>query len=861
MGLLKSFIKHYWFFLLVIVLISYGQILGMGIWKDDNAIFFKFDHLYERTGFFGKGILGAAPYRFSITPYYPIYKIFGNQSIVPYYALVLIFYYVSTLCVYFLYSRLFSPLVGRVSAFLFAAGYIASEGFYWLSNSMLHHMSILLITFILYLYNRFFIEKKLKYYLFALVFYWLSAFLVPLRTHYFIIIVLFFEFIYFTFKKFPNSFINSILRILPFLYIFYRFFILNADSRALSVNSYILSVARGEFYKTFSFFTSLSNLLIPDNIINRLAFGEIPVKFIILILFAVFFCYLFNKKNKKWLLVTGSTLVCTAWMFLSKSLYTSSLLSITKTSSLALYLGGIFVYLLSVLYFLMNEKTKRHYLFLALCVTVSILTYAAYGPTAFFGTTHRYFTNAFFFLVGLLGIVYIYFLRRKDVFGKLICLVILLWGATNIVYSFSHQHNLLLTRSIPVANFYKQLKTYLPVINKGDILYFDVNDNAQLFFSQAFSVSSMPETTAIAWRYDIDRYDFEMYTDYDELISVLSKDNNKIWQLFTFYYDKDGLVDTTSQTRNLLNKGSGEILPLTPMLLTFRAEIAPDYNKITKLYTSGTADTLLKQKMAAYLLNRNKYYSGVKAKSLSEWKYQEVYNAVDNNPETSWRGHRIWWHNNKKEYITIDLGKVENINRVIWTNWIKLLTPTSYLISVSENANTWKKVLINNAGTVKKDGEVVVEKFDPNPARYVRFEIYATLSDDSPAISEIEAVETKYSNVDIYKAFAFSQNPFEGALYNEEVRKIAEFAAPFLKITVGWRTNKGNYSIKVLNKGIYSQYQSYSVILKPSGTKLDNLDIGIPEYPFLININSIKLRNLSLKEMREYGIIKSYTDN
>ena len=234
------FIKNYWIFLLVVVLVSYGQILGMGVWKDDNSIFFKFDHINEQAGLFGNGVLGSGPYKFSITPYYPIHKIFGNESIVPYYILILIFYFVSTLCVYFLFSKLYSISLGKIAALLFAAGNISSEGFFWLANSMLAHMAILFISIILIFYHLYYSKKKIFYYLLAVFFYWLCIFLVPLRTHYFIAIVLTFEVIYFAFKKIPKSLCYSLIRSLPFMVIFNHYYILYLDPRALSMKDLVI---------------------------------------------------------------------------------------------------------------------------------------------------------------------------------------------------------------------------------------------------------------------------------------------------------------------------------------------------------------------------------------------------------------------------------------------------------------------------------------------------------------------------------------------------------------------------------------------------------------------------------------------
>ena len=127
----KSIFRLFWYptVLLVTVLISYGQTLWMDVWRDAHAIFFKFNHLYERTGYLGNGILGEGTYRFSVAPYWFIYKLFGYGQIWPYYMLNLIFYFLAALSIYYLFSKLLNKISGRIAGLLFAVGYIATEGF------------------------------------------------------------------------------------------------------------------------------------------------------------------------------------------------------------------------------------------------------------------------------------------------------------------------------------------------------------------------------------------------------------------------------------------------------------------------------------------------------------------------------------------------------------------------------------------------------------------------------------------------------------------------------------------------------------------------------------------------------------
>src|SRR5260221_3816913 len=111
---MEIFKKKYWLFLLIIVAISYGQTLGMEIWRDANAIFFKFNHLKEPAGYLGTGLLGSGTYKFSVTPYWFIYKIVGYNLIWPYYLLNLFFYFLAAFFVYRLLSKIFKKRVGQL---------------------------------------------------------------------------------------------------------------------------------------------------------------------------------------------------------------------------------------------------------------------------------------------------------------------------------------------------------------------------------------------------------------------------------------------------------------------------------------------------------------------------------------------------------------------------------------------------------------------------------------------------------------------------------------------------------------------------------------------------------------------------
>src|SRR3990167_3960762 len=99
--IINFFSRRYPLFLAILVLVSYGQLLFMQPWQEDNVIFFKVAHINEQAGYLGRGILGEGPYRHTITPYYLLYKIFG-YNIPVFYSLMLLSYFFSTVCIYYL---------------------------------------------------------------------------------------------------------------------------------------------------------------------------------------------------------------------------------------------------------------------------------------------------------------------------------------------------------------------------------------------------------------------------------------------------------------------------------------------------------------------------------------------------------------------------------------------------------------------------------------------------------------------------------------------------------------------------------------------------------------------------------------
>src|SRR5690348_1899409 len=108
----------------LVAMVSYVQLLWMQPWQDDNALMFKIAHINEPAGYLGNGLFGSGAYRFTATPYYFLYQIFGyNQPV--FFLTCLIFYFLAASTVYFLFRKLVNQRVGLIAALIFSSGYIA----------------------------------------------------------------------------------------------------------------------------------------------------------------------------------------------------------------------------------------------------------------------------------------------------------------------------------------------------------------------------------------------------------------------------------------------------------------------------------------------------------------------------------------------------------------------------------------------------------------------------------------------------------------------------------------------------------------------------------------------------------------
>lgn len=887
---IKKLVAKKWFFalfLFVVVLVSYGQIFGMGIWKDDNAIFFKLAHINEPAGFFGVGILGQGPYRFSVTPYWFIYQLIGYKPLWIYYLLIWSFYFLNAYLVYKVFSKIISPTAGKVASFLFAAGFIASDGFYWLANSMIAQTSMVADLLILLFYHLYRKQKKIIFYLLALGLYWMVSFLVPLRNYYFGAVFLIFELIHTDFENLLRSLKNSAVRLIPFILVFYFYNLANLDPRSASVGGFLTSLIGGKIYFTQGFVSSVASLVVPDWVTFWL-FDHFAPKLILVGFFLVVstIIYLLFKKKEKGK-ITAALFIVTAflWIIFSKTIYSTPLLVLTPAWLFIIRLGGLLILLSFALFIILSKELKNYFLFFSFWFVVSVVGYTIYEPTVYFGTTHRYFTHSVIPLAGVLAIIYIA-AGKKGLFQKLTRGIIILWGVTNLVSSAVYQNRILQERSIPVRNFYNQLKGYVSKINTGDVFYFNVAKNVQPQFDDAFKVSSMPNETAIAWRYGVDRSDLKLFVDFTDFVSWIDENNLKQEQIHTYYYSINGLIDTSDQTWNFLNKvdrfenvevksektADGLIItpnkPLvsyTPIEVELTLTGKPlDAGEINFPYVSDislqsnkvAASFQLRQKAFDYQKQKNALMRNASVKANSVWFADVAEHTIDGNSNTVWRSDRLLWGQEHQTDITLDLGTPAMIGKFVWFNAYSNNSPTSYTVEVSSDGQAWQEVYSEKNQKRIDPDQMQVVNFNPQRVRFTRLRIFSTLNSDSPGISEVWVVPAGFEQLDIRQTEEFLSHPF-GLVPDKE-----SYVASLNQVNysgdagVYWFDNRSNEWTTAFTSKVKLIYdfapRVYRVYLPAEGTIIERLKLGRATIPGEAVISSIRYRHLNLNEILNY---------
>lgn len=846
-----------------VTFLSWEKSLNFDLWQDDNALIFKLQHLEEQAGVFGPGAFGLGAYRYIAVPYIPLYKLFA-LDIKAFYLFALTFYFLASISIYFFTKFITkNTLIGLLASLVFASGFVGSDGILRLFNSIQTSYSLIfsLITFgLIYLYSN---NKKVWVYLASLVMFYFTIETAYVRTQYLIFPTATLLFLFtLNFNK-VRSVVLSFVYASPFFSIYYLQFLVNPDQRSSLVGEYLKNLGGGKVEYLHSFLATTGNLILPTRISNFLFefLGTFTQDFYNRsVLAEAFFLALFlglvyTLARQKLKLKIFFSCLLVFWLIINLSFfwdtakYLNNPSDLVARNNLANFLGGSLIILSTVYIFtIKNVNVLKSVIFLLSWILFNILSFSIYLPQVPLDTQNRYLVHSFAPLSILIPLL---FWQKSKLLAIAVCLAII---TTNINLSRNYQEEFLTQKSVPSRNFYSSLKKSLPDIKRGSVIWFDVAQDpiSQQQFRDFFSVASMPDSTAIAVRYGIDRDDFVMTQDFAEFVKTSKNTRNT----FSFFYNSEGLADTTQSMRNNLfgPKKESPDSPITPLAISFRAKAKVKENSQTSCPQPDlTADT--KNKIFEFLLSERDFYKNTKLDTSSQEKGFPRNLLLDQNENSVWRGGRGFWLENQKEEIVIELGNVKTISQFTWTNGYANSTPTVYSIEVSLDGKVWQVVKQTESSDFISNSQTVRDSFPESKARFIKMKITDTFDHDSPAIREVSISKNEFSQFNSDLVAAVKENPFVCTKNHKDLALVRNYLLKAgIETLINIKTNKSSQpsrvSFSIIPDG---EWRNYQITANPGGTKIESIEVSANDKNYKLEVNSIKLRHLTFDQLREFN--------
>jgi len=825
---LKSFIPA-GFALFLIVFVSLSFTLRYYFYSDDYSTFY---HLQNNTTPYW-------PYNFIPYIFLPFYKLFGLKPEV-YTILGLITYFLATLSVYALsLITIRNKSIAFFTSAIFATGYVGLDQFTQLALSTLNNLSSIAISIVLITYIYFIQTKRKFYYLLSLILFTFTMIVFPFRGFTLLLFMPAIETI--VTLKFKNirSIFNQLLivflRLIPFLVIAGKFGIFSygkVEGETAIVPSHIQSLFTIPFSPEFlsELVRIVGRIVAPDEFVGR--FFQLTLTqdnfFLIGLLFLAF-----------------STFTALALYKRGFKSYSRGLLIF-----MAIMLGGIAGNLIRLLSFDSNGPINRYLNlpFIGYSGTLSMLFYLLFSKIS---------------------------KKNKRKFNFLYSVSMIIIISVFISLSIKFEKEIVKERSDPSKSFFKQILTYIPNVSRKTLFYFDYADYHPTFarFNYIMVGAYLPREAALAVHYKTTLDKIEIKNSFEDLQKEIIK--NPKQKYYTFYYDQNGLHNTTEEVENLLARGGEKILlhgertnnnpfvpevelktnqlSLVPFTMHFLLQINPlNYSSFTFPYTnlpfndpiltkykSGKLD---KESIFSYLLSRKSYYEKASVKVSGYHTMHTAELLIDDRADTYWLDDQSSYVFGLKPWIEIDLGEEKEIGKILWANESEPRFPKDFTIEVSKNKKIWKKVKVEKRERLAEGSLIETVSIPSVVTRFVKLQILSTQAYE-PSFSEIEVIDERYSDVDLIMTRRIKDNPLE---YIKDRNDLDQ--------TYAYLTSDSNLTIKTLTKEdvisetydlklpviFDGQFYDYSVTIPPRGIKLQKIIFRLP-YPAKMQVKNVWL--------------------
>lgn len=512
----------------------FSETLKMQFWKDDYALLYN---LQQKEPFY-------FPYQHLVDMFSPAFSLFGINPL-GYFFLGILSVFISSLVFYYFVYKLFSnKLLAFIACFAYVTTPIGIDSALMMMTFAVNYFALTLLLLVLINIIIFYEKKRFFYYLISLVLFGLSLELVPFRSFYFGGIIILFELINL------NPSIPTIFRRI--------FCMLGMRIRAVSARKLVI-LDREERASLASF--ALRQLLL------------VSVWIIVLYVVPVYFfpdALKYNPEtnagvfrdivNYKLLLNPLLTNINILFAGVAYIFYHNFYLVYNfYITAVAMIVLILFLLYLLVWFGRKDKKLLKIYVFpIGYLYLVSLAVYP-YSSREIMLAANRYLTNSIPAYGILIVCIYIYlssifkrhkYIRLLPIFFLSLLLLIGIVASQVYLKEFN-------TRSYYSTQFSQQIKTFVPSLPKNSILYFKLNEDANVNY-RLFDTSRgghYDDRAYFATLYNLKQEEINLtYGDFTDLLDKVNEKQIDKDKIFAFEYDENGLTDITKSIRQSANE-------------------------------------------------------------------------------------------------------------------------------------------------------------------------------------------------------------------------------------------------------------------------------------------------------------------
>lgn len=750
-----SWIKKYWqvFFIFIATLFAYGLSTQMFFWVDDWGLTYKMIFPYDAPdpSNFGGGFWGTGAYRHNATPFIFLYPLFGLSAPI-YFTLGVLQYFITAWLLYsFVNCVTKNKMLALMTGIIFASGYFGSYAIYRLSNSYQLIETAIFLILTSWALVKHFQTKKIGWYWISMLLFIITLEFFFLRAHGIGLIILGCFLFLTNFKDIKKSLLLNLIKLVPFIALYYYFYIIDyrgGSESGYNGSTYFLSLFINEVFVKNNWslilnpFASFANLLIPTPVI------ELIYKYISHTLFP-------NVDSFSKLL--GTTLMVVTALVCVKALKA-------------------------------KKNEWRLIPFSIIWIFSNIAIYYIYMPNSVFVSSSRYAIPAFVGSSILLSTtLYLLFSKRIAMIFTLIISIVLIY--------LTNRDELYIIRQVSVHDKqgYDLIKKVVPKVDKDTLFFVDILNDPEYKSNVLGGIPTLGISSFYKYHGNT-----QIANSYNETFDLINKGKADINKTYTFFFSRDGYVNTTDKFREILKKGN-ELINLTWKSLTPKTEtlvyqrdfgmvgvnptLEAEFNYPSLSTSVLTIDVAVKPlgvhelKFPYYDMSKvfdgqgitNINLAAIPKLDINEIKKDDVVNLIqlakerndfiqkskidsktyeqDKKPEFmidgtnnyGWEANYFSWKKNNQtpEEIVIDLGTKKSVKNIYWVNHSPSATLSDYSFSVSDDNKNWKLIKRTTNIIEKKSQEVIEENLNVS-TRYIKMNIYKTLNIDAvPAIDEL----------------------------------------------------------------------------------------------------------------------------